>query len=220
MPAWIFIMRFPLLLWFCVLWLNMDVSLTQNEPLGCGKPPALPDGDTKTSIKYWYHHNDQVEYVCQRDYILEGQPYIICRNGEWIGEIRCLKPCTVDAELMRQHNIEFKHRDTNKLYVPHNDAIEFRCTWGHRHVSTVSMQNSCERLQIDDAHIVYNDKATYRHNERVQYACINRGERLFSIRCETTGWTGIQSCTDAVCPNPQDTLVDYWGVNYWEVTKL
>ncbi|KAF7648106.1 hypothetical protein LDENG_00161560 [Lucifuga dentata] len=120
-----------------------DPFPTCGEPLGCGKPPDLPDGDTKTSIKFRNNHNDRVEYVCQRDYVLEGPSHKTCRNGEWVGEMRCLKPCTVDAELMRQHNIEFKHRDTSKLYAPHNDVLEFRCTWGHRHVSTVSMRQWC-----------------------------------------------------------------------------
>uniref|UniRef100_A0A3P9BZ80 Sushi domain-containing protein n=1 Tax=Maylandia zebra TaxID=106582 RepID=A0A3P9BZ80_9CICH len=58
---------------------------------GCGRPPPLSDGDTKTSTKQLYQHNEKVEYICQRYYVMKGGPFKTCNHGEWTGEIRCLR---------------------------------------------------------------------------------------------------------------------------------
>ncbi|XP_063356779.1 complement factor H [Pelmatolapia mariae] len=110
---------------------------------GCGRPPHLSDGDTKTSTKYQYQHNEQVEYICQRYYVMEGEPFKTCKGGEWTGEIRCLRPCTVNREDMNTHNIQFKYSRDDKLYSEHNDKITFECTRG-RPVGTLGMRQKCE----------------------------------------------------------------------------
>ncbi|XP_044056190.1 complement factor H-related protein 3-like [Siniperca chuatsi] len=133
-------MRFSLLICLFVLWLNMDISLSQNEPAGCGSPPPLTDGDLKYTMKSQYSHNERVEYVCQKYYTMEGEPYRTCINGEWIRQLRCLKPCTVNEDHMRQHNIAFKYKDYKKLYSSHNDVIEFKCTKGR---SVDTMRQRC-----------------------------------------------------------------------------
>ncbi|XP_054459533.1 complement factor H-like [Anoplopoma fimbria] len=76
-------------------------------PFGCLKSPPLPDGDTVGHVQFTYNHGERVGYVCQYLYTMEGEPYKTCHNGEWIGQMRCLKPCTVDEEAMRLHNIEY-----------------------------------------------------------------------------------------------------------------
>ncbi|XP_031613608.2 complement factor H-related protein 3-like [Oreochromis aureus] len=111
---------------------------------GCGKPPHLSDGDTKTSTKYQYQHNERVEYICQPYYVMEGGPFKTCKDGEWTGEIRCLRPCTVNRDDMNRHNIQFRYSRDDKLYSEHNDLIEFACTRGHRHVGAVGMRPKCE----------------------------------------------------------------------------
>ncbi|XP_044218658.1 complement factor H-like [Thunnus albacares] len=112
-------------------------------PAGCGRPPVLANGDTTTSAKPRYEHNEKVEYICQRYYVMEGEPYQTCNNSEWTGEIKCLKPCTVDKELLRAHNLQFRHISGDKLYSAHDDEIEFRCVRGTRHDRTVGMRQKC-----------------------------------------------------------------------------
>ncbi|XP_010750591.3 complement factor H-related protein 3 [Larimichthys crocea] len=121
-------MKFSLLVCLFVLWLNMDISLSQNEPAGCENPPPLLHGDIKYAMKSQYNHNERVEYMCQRYHTMEGEPYRTCVNGEWTGQLRCLKPCTVDDIDLRQRNIEFRYNNHRKLYAAHNDVIEFQCT--------------------------------------------------------------------------------------------
>ncbi|KAI3368487.1 hypothetical protein L3Q82_025500 [Scortum barcoo] len=111
-------------------------------PVGCQRPPPLEGGDTRESTRPQYRHNERVEYVCQSYYTLEGDHYKTCINGEWTGQTRCLKPCTVDKEVMSQRNIAFRYSRHDKLYSPHNDVIEFSCYRGQP-VGTVSMRQKC-----------------------------------------------------------------------------
>uniref|UniRef100_A0A8P4GCI1 Sushi domain-containing protein n=1 Tax=Dicentrarchus labrax TaxID=13489 RepID=A0A8P4GCI1_DICLA len=96
-------------------------------------PPPLTDGDIRASLKSQYNHNERVEYMCQNYYTMDGQPHKTCVNGEWIGQMRCLRPCTVNEELIKAHNIIFRFVDIRKLYIPHNDQLEFMCVRGRRH---------------------------------------------------------------------------------------
>uniref|UniRef100_A0A668VDS9 Sushi domain-containing protein n=1 Tax=Oreochromis aureus TaxID=47969 RepID=A0A668VDS9_OREAU len=116
---------------------------------GCGRPPPLSDGDTKTSTKRQYQHNERVEYICQNYYAMDGGPFKTCVDGEWIGEIRCLQPCVVNREDLNRHNIWFKYTTDDKLYTEHHDAIEFICARGHRHVGTLGMRQRCENGVIN-----------------------------------------------------------------------
>uniref|UniRef100_A0A7N8X7K7 Sushi domain-containing protein n=1 Tax=Mastacembelus armatus TaxID=205130 RepID=A0A7N8X7K7_9TELE len=111
-------------------------------PLDCGSPPPLTDGDMAGTFKFSYKHKEKVEYSCQNYYIMEGDRYRVCNNGQWTGNMKCLKPCTIDEELMKQHNIAFRYSYEKKLYSPHGDEIEFMCIAG-RHVGTVGMRPRC-----------------------------------------------------------------------------
>uniref|UniRef100_A0A3Q4I199 Sushi domain-containing protein n=1 Tax=Neolamprologus brichardi TaxID=32507 RepID=A0A3Q4I199_NEOBR len=55
----------------------------------CRTPPRLSDGRTKTWTRNTYRHNEKVEYVCDRDYGMEGGPFKTCVDGDWVGEMRC-----------------------------------------------------------------------------------------------------------------------------------
>ncbi|XP_077573774.1 complement factor H-like [Stigmatopora nigra] len=120
-----------------------DPFPTCGEPLECEHPPYLAGGDTKYSTKYKYRHDEKVEYICQNYYVMEGQSYKTCKNGQWIGEMKCLKPCTVNRELMSTYNILFRYTRDNKLYSTHDDEIEFRCASGTRHDGALNMRQKC-----------------------------------------------------------------------------
>ncbi|XP_051803279.1 complement factor H-related protein 1-like isoform X2 [Acanthochromis polyacanthus] len=120
-----------------------DSFPTCGAPVGCGKPPPLADGDTKETVVFQYRHNAKVEYICQNVYHMEGGPFKICKNGEWIGQMRCLKPCTMDKDVMRRRNIYFAYSGQEKLYAPHNGFLSFSCIYGTRPVGTVEMRQQC-----------------------------------------------------------------------------
>ncbi|KAK9519680.1 hypothetical protein VZT92_022392 [Zoarces viviparus] len=120
-----------------------DPFPTCGAPLGCGTSPSLTDGDTTETLRFHHRHEERVHYRCQNYYTMEGEPYKTCFNGEWIGQIRCLKPCTVDEEAMRSHNIDFRYGSERKIYVRHNDRITFKCTERRQPVGTLGMRFQC-----------------------------------------------------------------------------
>ncbi|XP_031725607.1 complement factor H-like [Anarrhichthys ocellatus] len=111
--------------------------------LGCGTSPPLTDGDTTEALRFQHRHEERVHYRCQNYYTMEGEPYKTCINGEWIGRIRCLKPCTVDREAMRSHNIDFRYGSQDKLYLVHNDHVTFVCISNRKPVDTSGMRCQC-----------------------------------------------------------------------------
>uniref|UniRef100_A0A8C9YES8 Sushi domain-containing protein n=1 Tax=Sander lucioperca TaxID=283035 RepID=A0A8C9YES8_SANLU len=110
------------------------------ESVGCGSPPPLTDGDIKYTVKSNYSHQERVEFMCQRYYTMEGGPHRTCINGEWTGQMRCLKPCIVNEDVYRQHNITLKSSDST--FFTHDEIVEFRCARGVP-VGAVAMRQRC-----------------------------------------------------------------------------
>ncbi|KAI9517663.1 hypothetical protein NQZ68_004885 [Dissostichus eleginoides] len=115
---------------------------TCGAPSGCGKPTPLENGDIEGTVRYGYRNAAKVKYICQNYYIMQGDPYKTCTNGEWIGQMRCLKPCTVNSQDLTTHNIDFRHVANNKVYLEHDDIIGFRCTSG-RPDGVLNMRQKC-----------------------------------------------------------------------------
>ncbi|XP_061594581.1 complement factor H-like [Cololabis saira] len=111
-------------------------------PSGCQKPPSLADGDVKESMKPEYDHNERVEYICQRYHIMEGTGQRTCVNGAWTGEIKCLKPCTVNQRDMDERNIRFAVGRGKKMYAEHEDHITFVCKRAGQ-VSSLPLRQQC-----------------------------------------------------------------------------
>ncbi|XP_071388060.1 complement factor H-related protein 1-like [Centroberyx affinis] len=124
-----------------------DYIPTCGAPVGCGRAPLLEGGDIKYSVKYLYDHGERVEYICQTYYILDGLSHKTCHNGEWTGEMRCLKPCTVNEADMRKNNIAFRYTYQTKLYAEHNDEMSFSCAKG-RHDGRLEMRQRCNDGEI------------------------------------------------------------------------
>ncbi|KAL3056201.1 hypothetical protein OYC64_018816 [Pagothenia borchgrevinki] len=124
------------------LWGNVEVSSSQNAPSGCGKPTPLEDGDIEGTVGHEYRNGAKVKYLCPNYYIMQGGPHKTCTNGQWIGQMRCLKPCTVYSQDLTTHNIGFIHSADNKMYSEHDDIIGFRCTSG-RHDGALNMRQKC-----------------------------------------------------------------------------
>ncbi|XP_071388059.1 complement factor H-related protein 2-like [Centroberyx affinis] len=116
-------------------------------PVLCGRPPLLEGGDINDSVKVMYDHGERVVYVCQSYHTLIGQSHKTCYNGEWTGEMRCLKPCTVSEEKMRKKNIAFRYTDKTEVYSRHNDVIEFSCIKG-RPDGRLEMRQRCNDGEI------------------------------------------------------------------------
>ncbi|XP_073701022.1 complement factor H-related protein 2-like [Garra rufa] len=100
----------------------------------CGPPPHVNDSDTKDMTKKEYSTGESVEYMCFNKYTLDLDPpfskYLTCDQGQWKGNIKCLKPCTVTAEIMDERGIELAYAEQQKMFAPHDDYITFMCQKG------------------------------------------------------------------------------------------
>uniref|UniRef100_A0A8C6WXR8 Sushi domain-containing protein n=1 Tax=Neogobius melanostomus TaxID=47308 RepID=A0A8C6WXR8_9GOBI len=112
------------------------------DPASCGSPPPLDNGDFIASTTQ-FEHNTRVDYQCQSKYVMQGEPYKTCLNGVWTGEITCLKPCTINSDLIIPNKIQFKYKKDNKLYIPHDDHITFACIRGATHDNDGGMRRKC-----------------------------------------------------------------------------
>uniref|UniRef100_A0A8C7MUZ8 Complement factor H like 4 n=1 Tax=Oncorhynchus kisutch TaxID=8019 RepID=A0A8C7MUZ8_ONCKI len=117
-----------------------DVTHVFLEPKDfCGPPPHVNNGD-RDRTRERYRNGESVQYVCQKYYILDPpSAYKTCCDGIWTRPITCLKPCTVDEELMNTQNIQFKYPpEDQKVYATHGDHTTFKCT-GHLRLSPGSV---------------------------------------------------------------------------------
>ncbi|KAK9967447.1 hypothetical protein ABG768_001846 [Culter alburnus] len=100
----------------------------------CGPPPNVNFADTTEMTKKEYNSGEKVEYTCFNKYTLvQSHPYskyLTCEHGEWRGNIKCLKPCSVTVELMDERGLELRWRGREKIFSPHGDRITFSCKSG------------------------------------------------------------------------------------------
>ncbi|XP_055364603.1 complement factor H-like [Betta splendens] len=127
------------------VWEQKDISCTLLEGADCGSPPPLPDGDVRYSIRSQYNHSEQVEYMCQTYYTMEGEPYRTCEDGEWTGHMRCLKPCILNDDDIRQNNISVK--SSYNRFLLHDDVVEFRCSTG-KPAGSLAMRQRCNSGEL------------------------------------------------------------------------
>ncbi|KAM6217294.1 complement factor H-like [Rhynchocyon petersi] len=115
----------------------------------CGPPPPIENGDTTSFSLTEYAKGSSVEYQCQSYYVLEGNRFITCRDGQWSQPPKCLDACTVSKEEMEKHNIKLKWKRNQKLYSKANDTVEFECKWGYREeTSRDSFRVICQEGKI------------------------------------------------------------------------
>nr|AKG51682.1 complement factor H [Oryzias sinensis] len=107
----------------------------------CSPPPPIDDGDIMRT-KPEYQEGETVEYVCPSYYIKEGGP-LTCRNGQWTGRVRCIKPCTVTQEEMDRNNLVLLKDWMDKIYSEHNDHLTFKCKSGKRSDGRFDMRQQC-----------------------------------------------------------------------------
>ncbi|XP_067252404.1 complement factor H-like isoform X2 [Chanodichthys erythropterus] len=110
----------------------------------CGPPPNVNFADTTEMTKKEYNSGEKVEYSCFNKYILDQRhpysKYLSCADGEWRGNIKCLKPCSVTVELMDERGLELRWRGREKIFSPHGDRIEFKCQRGKYSVGSDLIQ--------------------------------------------------------------------------------
>ncbi|KTF71136.1 hypothetical protein cypCar_00048872, partial [Cyprinus carpio] len=119
-----------------------------SQTTSCGPPPEVDYADTIELKKDEYKTRERVEYSCFNKYTLDLRPsfsrYLTCEQGEWRGNIRCLKPCTVTVEEMNRRGIDLAYADRQKMFAPHNDYITFACQRGKVLAGVRELRQQCD----------------------------------------------------------------------------
>ncbi|XP_036377588.1 complement factor H-related protein 2-like [Megalops cyprinoides] len=99
----------------------------------CGPPPLIKYADIRGFQKDTYRHGERVEFQCQNFYKLSGTNTMQCQYGQWTKSPLCLEPCIVTIEEMQRRGVMLKYGTERKLYVPHEDRVQFVCAhWKSR----------------------------------------------------------------------------------------
>ncbi|XP_048038849.1 complement factor H-related protein 2-like isoform X2 [Megalobrama amblycephala] len=118
----------------------------------CGPPPLVDFADTMEMTKSEYNSGERVEYTCFNKYTLvQSHPYskyLTCEDGEWRGNIKCLKPCSVSLEVLDERGIELRWRGREKIFSPDGDRITFRCQRGKYSVG-IDLLQTCNDGVMD-----------------------------------------------------------------------
>ncbi|XP_067252395.1 complement factor H-like isoform X2 [Chanodichthys erythropterus] len=162
----------------------------------CGTPPNVNFADTTEMTKKEYNSEDRVEYTCFNKYTLDQRhpysKYLTCEDGEWRGNIKCLKPCSVSVEKMDERGIELRWGGRQKIFSPHGDRITF---------------SYCLREDIKYENTEPAAKASYSDGETVRLYCMTGFTGVYRLKCEEGKWktTIERKCAKKKCSHPGDT---------------
>ncbi|XP_073499035.1 complement factor H isoform X2 [Phyllobates terribilis] len=128
-------------------WINVPVCRKIGDE--CGAPPTVQFGDTVDIRKTNYKSREIVEYKCKNYYLLKGNKKLQCMNGVWGEAPVCLEPCTAKEKSMDENNIQLRWLDQKKLYIPHDDQLEYTCKSGYEAPPNTQMRFTCEHGKLD-----------------------------------------------------------------------
>ncbi|XP_066943300.1 sushi, von Willebrand factor type A, EGF and pentraxin domain-containing protein 1-like isoform X2 [Macrobrachium rosenbergii] len=88
--------------------------------------PPIPPENGMLSGKGPYHSGDVVEVKCNSNYMMEGQPMMVCQeDGQWSDEVpKCSLACTYPGTIISGT------MSSIKFYYPINDDITYTCSSG------------------------------------------------------------------------------------------
>ncbi|XP_050007536.1 complement factor H-like isoform X1 [Alexandromys fortis] len=116
----------------------------------CGPPPPIDNGDIISFPLPVYEPSSSVEYQCQFLYQLQGNKKITCRDGEWSEPPKCLHACVLSEEIMKSHNITYRWKENQKIYLQSGDYVEFKCKYRYRKANTSPpLRTMCINGHID-----------------------------------------------------------------------
>ncbi|XP_070602471.1 complement factor H-related protein 2-like isoform X2 [Erythrolamprus reginae] len=197
-------------------YMDFPLCISDSEG-GCGRPPAVDNGDIIDTLKETYLQSESVNYQCQNFYIMEGSSRVTCQDGRWSQTPTCRAPCTASGEDMREHNIKLKWNNGDKIYSEDGDVVEFECRRDYKpHPNTTSFRVTCMNGKldfpdcipvdseegcgrpppVDNGDIIDTLKETYLQSESVNYQCQNFYimEGSSRVTCQNGHWSQTPTC--------------------------
>ncbi|KAL7854623.1 hypothetical protein SRHO_G00168130 [Serrasalmus rhombeus] len=179
------------------------------KTLDCGPPPSIEHA--VQDFKEQYKDGETATYDCPSNYIKDGDPYMICSRGRWIGKGKCL-PTTLDCGRPPQiedaiQDFKFRYEDGEKaayacpaFYVKEGDLTCTRGRWTGSgkcwRPCTVDLKAMGDRklqLKYKDTEKIYST-----HGDFIEFLCkggYRRGKDSvpFRQRC-TNGHINLPVC--------------------------
>ncbi|KAG8436546.1 hypothetical protein GDO86_007598, partial [Hymenochirus boettgeri] len=124
-----------------------QVPECRRENANCGHAPVVQYGDTIQDRKPIHTHGTVITYQCPDYYLLEGNKNIKCIHGKWDEPPVCIEPCTITKKGMAANNLALRWEYKDKLYVKHEEWIEFVCLTGYEDISQ-SLRIQCNRSVV------------------------------------------------------------------------
>ncbi|XP_017581148.1 complement factor H-related protein 1-like [Pygocentrus nattereri] len=190
------------------------------KTLYCGPPPSIEHA--VQDFKEQYKDGETATYVCPSNYIKDGDPYMICSRGRWIGKGKCLQ-ITCDIPFGQHVSYpDYYFGGDRKLGVKKSFRCESgyvsqtgtaTCTENGWIPNPLCTEIACPEPRIDHARQLDNPLQTYKPGARIRYQCLHLS-RTFEITCDWLGkWKDMQSCPGpASCPEPH-TVINNAAIN-------
>ncbi|XP_036441961.1 complement factor H-related protein 1-like [Colossoma macropomum] len=187
------------------------------KTLDCGPPPSIEHA--LQVFKEQYKEGETATYVCPSNYVKDGDPYMICSRGRWIGKGKCLQincllgpptPGTSTSPKGKNvfrvgESVEITCSDSHWLYgtreIKRNIICKESGEWEHSPV--------CEEITCDIPYDQHVDSPHYyfsrdrRLGVEKPYRCesgYRAGAR--TATCTENGWLPNPLCTEIACPEP------------------
>uniref|UniRef100_V9K9Z8 Complement factor H n=1 Tax=Callorhinchus milii TaxID=7868 RepID=V9K9Z8_CALMI len=168
---------------------NWTESPSCHDPeMKCDQPPRVSGGDF-LDYKTAYDHGETRKFECQNYYTLEGPNVVRCIGGQWTPPPICHEPCVVNKESFQTNKVNLKWKTNKKLYVRHEEGLDFRCFARHKVETGDSLRQICH-----DGHITiptcYRDRQTEDcfplqflkcHNCTGSKICVHYQRRVISV---------------------------------------
>uniref|UniRef100_A0A4W2EAT7 Sushi domain-containing protein n=1 Tax=Bos indicus x Bos taurus TaxID=30522 RepID=A0A4W2EAT7_BOBOX len=120
-------------------WTALPVCIEEERTCGdipdldhgkCGPPPPIDNGDITSLLQSAYPPGMSIEYHCQAYYVLWGNRNIVCQNGEWSQQPKCLGKCfklLLDPGIILVHSIMFNFRKCHVQATTEGKVVYPRC---------------------------------------------------------------------------------------------
>ncbi|XP_037400977.1 complement factor H-like [Pygocentrus nattereri] len=188
------------------------------KTLYCGPPPSIEHA--VQDFKEQYKDGETATYVCPSNYIKDGDPYMICSRGRWIGKGKCLQMNC----LLGPPTPGTSTSPTGKNVFRAGESVEITCSKTHWLFGTKQTKQSilckesgewerlpvCEEIICDipfGQHVSYPDYyfgGDRKLGVKKSFRCESGYHAAAgTATCTENGWIPNPLCTEIACPEPR-----------------
>ncbi|XP_053325179.1 coagulation factor XIII B chain-like isoform X3 [Spea bombifrons] len=110
----------------------------------CTSVPEILNGKIRNGLQDSYESGSSVEFECNENYALSGSINVKCENGIWVDLPRCLRPCKILEEDLKEKNIALQSSDDLDKIYKDGEEVNIKCNSGFRNPNpSSSLKGEC-----------------------------------------------------------------------------